>query len=61
MEWSCFCGSGAAWSSPKHALINFLLLSQHAPIDSRELPISLPTTLEIIHISFAITQSKNKW
>jgi hypothetical protein len=20
MEWSCFCGSGAAWSSPKHAL-----------------------------------------
>jgi hypothetical protein len=20
MEWSCFCGSGAAWSSPQHAL-----------------------------------------
>jgi hypothetical protein len=20
LEWSCFCGSGAAWSSPKHAL-----------------------------------------
>jgi hypothetical protein len=20
MEWSCFCGSGAAWCSPKHAL-----------------------------------------
>jgi hypothetical protein len=23
LEWSCFFGSGAAWSSPKHALISF--------------------------------------
>jgi hypothetical protein len=26
LEWSCFCGSGAAWSSPKHAL-NLLFFS----------------------------------
>jgi hypothetical protein len=27
LEWSCFFGSGAAWSSPKHALnVTFLFL-----------------------------------
>jgi hypothetical protein len=30
LEWSCFFGSGAAWSSPKHAL-NVLFIVVLAP------------------------------
>jgi hypothetical protein len=41
--------------------INLLLLSQQTPIDSKFLPMSRPTKLEMVsHISFATTQSKNR-
>jgi hypothetical protein len=26
MEWSCFVGSGAVWSSPKHALMIIIII-----------------------------------
>jgi hypothetical protein len=40
---------------------NFLLLNQQMPIDSKELPITLPTTEEILpHIGLATTHSKKR-
>jgi hypothetical protein len=34
LEWSCFCGSGAAWSSPKHALIIHTCFSFQLPFST---------------------------
>jgi hypothetical protein len=35
LEWSCFIGSGAAWSSPKHTLRDALILPNQKVVGYR--------------------------
>jgi hypothetical protein len=48
LEWSCFFGSGAAWSSPKHALNLTRAAEKPVPIFC-DLPDSEPSLGDTVH------------